>query len=176
MTISTRPLGTGNISGTVAAPEPAPAEAPAATATVDGVLEAAASAGLDPQRLKKLLGPENLAELQSTLDRQSHTDQGTLKVMLDASRVPAAANWRDVLGDIKHLPQRDQGHALGMLARRLEHLPGTVEKTEMMDKIVDALHELRGQAAVDAMFGLAYGSGAACRADPAFEQFIATRE
>ncbi len=59
-----------------------------------------------------------------------------------------------------------------MLARRLEHLPATVEK----DKIVDALHELRGQAAVDTMFGFAYGSGAACRADPAFGQFIATRE
>jgi hypothetical protein len=96
--------------------------------------------------------------------------------MLSAHHVPASADWREVLKDIKTLDQSGQSRALATLSSRIQHLPGVAEKTLMMDAICEAMDDLRGHFATDAMYGFAHGIGAAGRADPDFEAFMATRE
>ncbi len=175
MPINAASAGAPNVTGAAPLSEPATPESQAGSLKIDALLDAATRGGVDPSQLASLLGQGQMTKLQSTIDALPHAEHGTLQALLDVHRVPAATNWREALANIKNLDESVQGQVLGRLAMRLEHLPDAMEKSLLMDGIVDAMHDLRGQAAVDAMWGFAQGMGAACRADPSFEQIIASR-
>ncbi|WP_129782674.1 hypothetical protein [Peristeroidobacter soli] len=52
-------------------------------------------------------------------------DHNTLGLMQCALRVPASENWRDVLGDIASLDEREQSHVLATLSMQIQKVPHT---------------------------------------------------
>ena len=174
MPISTPSVGAGSTASVIPTAQPASAESPKTTQlTVAGMIE---FAGLDAKKVAGALGEKRMAGLQSALDSLSQMDRHTLGMIQRVHRVPASEQWRDVLGDIKTLDMREQGHVLAALSMQIQKVPDTQEKTLMMDAIADAMNELRGQSAVDALWGFAVGTGQAGSADPAFAQFVSSRE
>lgn len=169
MSVMTRPLPLD-----VATAAPAVHAAPAAAPGPQKVSAQALmkDAGLDADVATRLLGPDNMLRLQTSLDELSHTDQRTLEVLASTWKVPGEVNWRDVLGDIRSLDANAQGRALANLAMRIDRLPSAHEKLSLMDGIRDALEELRGQTAIDGLWGFARGVGLAYRSDPTFESYV----
>jgi hypothetical protein len=171
MDISTRSMAFIGATGAVPAGDVGTSAGPAARAISAETLMR--QAGLDADATARLLGPDNLHKMQASIDELSHTDQRTLEVLADTWKVPGTLNWRDVLGDIRSLDPRDQGRALGSLAMRIDQLPNGDQKLQLMDAIRDALDDLRGQAAIDGLWGFARGVGLAYRNDPVFESYVA---